>query len=393
MPRSVAQVPGTQVLWIEGRNADGKWLWANYGDAGGRAWLPAADAKLFGDAAGLPVVALTAARARRLSPQPSQPSPPRAAPPAPRLPGQLAFQTALGGDIYLVNADGSGLRRLTDGLDPALSPDGTRLAFARWGSPHGVFVLDLRTGEERRVATANRPRNPTWSPDGGKLAFIHVAHMIECRQTPFGCLSDGEIRARLGGQDCVDTPTGRYCIADFPLSQAEVAGIAQVGADGQGWLDIAATTDAQSLVWHPQRDELLFRGGGGLQIAMPEGAPRPFVQDADVSSPAWSPDGQRIAVQVRLHDHSDIFLLDAAGGTRQRLTVPPEGSARAPENVAPAWSPDGRSILFLSNRDGAWRLYRMNADGSGQAPFLPGVLKGVSFRYDFAAERVATWGR
>ena len=119
-----------------------------------------------------------------------------------------------------------------------------------------------------------------------------------------------------------------------------------------------------------------------------------MVHNVDLNSPAVSPDGQRIAVQMHLHDHKDIFLLDAAGQIVQRLTTPPYGGGHAPDNVAPAWSPDGKTILFLSNRDGgAWRLYRMNPDGSDQALFLPGVLKDIPFRYDFAAERVVNWGK
>ena len=170
-------------------------------------------------------------------------------------------------------------------------------------------------------------------------------------------------------------------------------GVTRIGADGQGWLDVVSETDAQSLAWHPRRDEFLFRSAGGLQTIPADGRPQPLVDNADLNSPALSPDGQRIAVQVHLHDHKDIFLLDAAGQIVQRLTTPPYGGGHAPDNVAPAWSPDGKTILFLTNRDGAWRLYRMNADGSDQAPFLPGALKDIPFRYDFAAERVVSWGK
>ena len=306
----------------------------------------------------------------------------------------MAFQTAIGGDIYIVNADGTGLRRVTDGIDPILSPDGTQLAFTRWIAPAGVFVLDLRTGEERRIATVNRPRSPTWRSDGGALAFTHVVRSTSCRATPFGCLSDDDLRSQFGGQDCLDTPFGRFCIGDFPMSQIDQIGVARVGADGQGWHDVVAETDAQSLTWRPRQDEFLFRSAGGLQMIGADGRPQELVHNVDLNSPAVSPDGQRIAVQMHLHDHKDIFLLDAAGQIVQRLTTPPYGGGHAPDNVAPAWSPDGKTILFLSNRDGgAWRLYRMNADGSDQAPFLPGALKDIPFRYDFAAERVVSWGR
>jgi len=97
-------------------------------------------------------------------------------------------------------------------------------------------------------------------------------------------------------------------------------------------------------------------------------------------------------VQKFIHDHTDLFLLDASGHVQARLTAPASVLERAHNNVAPTWSPDGRTILFLSDRDGAWRLYRMNADGADQKPFLSAVLRGIPIAYDFAAERAASWG-
>ncbi len=392
---TVAQAPGAQAFWAEGRSADGRWLWVTYGEKGDHGWLPATDVRLLGDTAGLPVVQQVAAMPTIPAAAAGKSTTPgRASAPAARLPGKLAFQAAIGGDIYVVNADGTGLRRVADGMDPILSPDGTQLAYARWGSPGGIFVLDLRSGEERRVAAANRPRSPTWNADGSKLAFTHVVRSKACRATPFGCVTDEELRARFGGKDCIDTPFGRFCIDDFPMSQVDQIGIVRIGADGQGWLDVVSETDAQSLTWWPRRDDFLFRSADGLQMVSADGKPQELVHNLDLNSPAVSPDGQRIAVQMHLHDHKDIFLLDAAGQVVQRLTTPPYGGGHAPDNVAPAWSPDGKTILFLSNRDGGtWRLYRMNADGSDQAPFLPSALKGLTFRYDFASERVASWGR
>lgn len=380
---AVAQVPGAQTFWAEGRSADGAWLWVAYGE-GNRAWIAARDLKLFGDAATLPVVALAAQVPA------AAPAATRAPAPAARLTGKLVFQTAAGGDIYLVNADGTGLRRLTDGLDPVLSPNGMQIAFARWGTPPGIFVFDLSTGEERRVISANRPRSPAWSPDGRQLAFVHLVAADICRDSPFGCLDEATLRARFGGQDCLITPVGRLCIQDFPVRSSERLGIARVNANGQEWLDIPAATDAQAVTWQPGSDTLLYRGANGLQTTGPDRSPHTLVQDAAVSSPAWAPDGTRFAAQVRLHDRTDIFLFDASGQRVAQLTATATGGVH---NVAPAWSPDGKSLLFLSNRDGAWRLYRINADGSGQAPFLAAALKNVRFSYDFAAERVVSWGK
>ncbi len=398
----LAQPAGSTVLWVDGRTADGRWLWVSYGDAGARAWVAAGDVQVFGELATVavtdatgsaqPPAQATAAPTQAAAARPS-PAAPRPTAVQPALTGKIAFQTAPGGDIYVMDAGGANLRRVTYGLDPALSPAGTELAFARWDAPHGVFVIDLATGAERRVASADRPRTPAWQANGATLVFAQVSRDVTCRQSPFGCLTDEALRRQFGGRDCVRTPFGQYCIGDFPVTQVSETGLVQVAAQGENRLDLPALNDAQSPAWHPQRTEVLYRGGGGLQITAPNGATRLLVTDASINSPAWSPDGSRIAVQVRLHDNTDIFLLDAAGNRLARLTAPASATSVAADNVAPAWSPDGRYLAFLSNRDGAWRLYRMNADGSNQVPLAPAALGGIALRYDYAAERAVSWSR
>ena len=61
----------------------------------------------------------------RLPPRPSDPA-------ATEPTGKLVFQTTMGGNFYTVNADGSNLQRITDGMDATWSPDGEQIAFTRW---------------------------------------------------------------------------------------------------------------------------------------------------------------------------------------------------------------------------------------------------------------------
>jgi Tol biopolymer transport system component len=86
--------------------------------------------------------------------------------------------------------------------------------------------------------------------------------------------------------------------------------------------------------------------------------PKPI--GAAYATPAWSPDGRKIAFASERDGSSEIYLMNADGSDQRNLTL----------NLAydgdPAWSPDGQKITFVSNRDGRFEVYVMNADGSGQ---------------------------
>ena len=77
-------------------------------------------------------------------------------------------------------------------------------------------------------------------------------------------------------------------------------------------------------------------------------------------SPAWSPDGNRIAFASYRDGAPEIYVMNADGSGQTRLTN------NFAVDFAPAWSPDGSHIAFTSDRDGLYEVYVMNADGSGQ---------------------------
>lgn len=77
------------------------------------------------------------------------------------------------------------------------------------------------------------------------------------------------------------------------------------------------------------------------------------------SEPNWSHDGTRIAFRGGSFPEVDIWVAGADGGAAARLTDHPAAESY------PVWSPDDDAIAFVSNRDGVWKLYVMNPDGSG----------------------------
>ena len=77
-------------------------------------------------------------------------------------------------------------------------------------------------------------------------------------------------------------------------------------------------------------------------------------------SPAWSPDGTRIAFYSERDGNSEIYVMKADGGAVTRLT-----NSKADEGY-PAWSPDGTRLAFMSRRNGKAEIFTMNSDGTDQ---------------------------
>jgi len=78
------------------------------------------------------------------------------------------------------------------------------------------------------------------------------------------------------------------------------------------------------------------------------------------SAPAWSPDGSRLAVSLSREGGSQIFLINPDGSSLRRLT------SSTAIDTEPRYSPDGRWIYFTSDRGGSPQVYRMSASGGGE---------------------------
>ena len=79
--------------------------------------------------------------------------------------------------------------------------------------------------------------------------------------------------------------------------------------------------------------------------------------DANDTSPCWSPDGKRISFVSDRDGNREIYAIKTDGSAQINLTTHPA------EDASPAWSPDGSQIAFASYRDGSWEIYVMDADG------------------------------
>jgi dipeptidyl aminopeptidase/acylaminoacyl peptidase len=322
--------------------------------------------------------------------------------------GTIVIQAVSGGPIYAVEADGTDVRYLTTGIDPALSPDGQWVAFTRWedtqnGALGGLWVISVDGSGERAVlGDIHQPKAPSWSPDGTQIA-ISMQHGGRL-QPEFKCSSErpppGAYDIRVKREDDGDI---RFC---FTLPPHPFWGLRVVDATTGEFEDLPNDLFSYSPTWDPANEwHVVFDGERGLMnldLTRSEAGTWPLTDDPNDHSPAFSPDGSRIAISYWQHDHWEIHALNSDGAGRVRLTETPVRvtleqmiageEPRSWNNVAPTWSPDGSQIAFLTDRTGRWEAWVMSADGSDQRPLLSAeVYDQLQLSFNAVDERVLSW--
>lgn len=262
-----------------------------------------------------------------LSPTPRPTATPTVVP-LPR--GRLAFVSEVelaGSTLYVMSADGSGLRPLALGADPDWSPAGGRIAFAGLLEDEPGIHLINPDGSGRTRLTDASDWQPTWSPDGKYLAFMSLR---DGNREIYVVNPDGGGLRRISNNPWQDkhpswSPAGE-----------RIAFISNRSGRWQVWV---------------------MNVDGSQQVRLTH-------NDYDNFRPVWSPDGRQIAYGVWTGIRNEIWVMDADGGNSHLVTA----NAVYKQEFAGyglAWSPN-RFISFVSNRAGLPQIYATNPDGTGQ---------------------------
>ena len=228
-------------------------------------------------------------------------------------------------EIFVVNANGSGARALTENeaadLQPTGSPNGRHIAYVsarRSGGKRRIYVMrsDGR-GKRPLLPSYVRSQNaPAWSPTGAEIAFesYGIIYLVDS--------DGGSPRMLVRGYEPSWAPAGRALVFHGVFGRA-------------------------SGIWSINRDRTGLRRLPGFRL------------------PSLSPDGTRLAFQQPVaYNANGIFVADLASGSERLLVAPGRD---------PAWSPDGTSIAF-DRRFAIWTV----PSGGGQATRLATTLEGIA---------------
>ena len=251
-------------------------------------------------------------------------------------------------------------------IDPALSPDGKLVAYVA-GPPFQtkLFVRQVDGGAPVEVVRGQGGlRFPFWTPDGKRILF----------QSARGI----ELVPALGG-------TPRLLVA--ASGPALLAG--PIAPDGRAFLYVS-------------RDSLYVRPLEGA-------APRIVATGKELHSPAWSPDGRRIAYAVgNVGFVTTATLGNIAASSIWVVSAEGSGPVRVTDdrslNVSPTWVSTGNGLLYISNREGGRDVYQVALSGAGRPRGSPVRLTtglgaqgisvspdGTRLAYAVFAERSNVW--
>jgi TolB protein len=243
--------------------------------------------------------------------------------------------------IYAMEADGQHQHAITRGSAkdswPALSPDGTKVAFARTRDGNtDIYVMNEDGSGVRRLTTSPAPDyHPTWSPDGTRIAFESM----------------------------------RNGSADIYVMNAD--GSDQVNLTNDPSLDGSPTwsPDGRSIVFESYRsgDSELYRmRADGSHVRRLTHSP------GESTDPAWSPDGKTIAFSSSRYGFPRLFVMNPDGTGQIMVSPPPSKLGPGVQgemwmDASPTWSPNGALLAFATTRSGTMQIWAMRPGGEPAA--------------------------
>jgi uncharacterized protein YgiM (DUF1202 family) len=274
------------------------------------------------------------------------------------------------------------------------------------GDTGTLWLIGVDGGNERPVLGETRQaKHPAWSPDGHQIVvnFQHEGR-LDPKQICENMMNLGGQTPGIPWNVVPDSvkvdmkEDGPYLCWTLPPDPHWGLRVVNL-ADGS-YQDQPSDTYAYGPDWDPANLWRIASSGlnGLVQLDVNRQMDWSLTDKKEDHTPAFSPDGHYIAVAFNNNGQYDIHRLNSDGSGRVALTKTPlwvvaePGTQKPWNNVSPAWSPDGSRIAFLTDRTGRWEIWVMNADGSDQHAMFPQAINDqLQFAVNFVDERMLSW--
>jgi Tol biopolymer transport system component len=229
-------------------------------------------------------------------------------------------------EIYIMNADCTGLTRLTnnfyyDGV-PSCSVDGAIIVFeSRRDGNSEIYSMNQSGGNQNNLTTNTaEDKSPSISRDGSTIVFISNRN------------------------------DNQYDI--YTMRSSDGGNLQRLTYDG----------NKLKPFWSPNGRQIVYESNNDIYVMNADGSGQtPLTTDsADDGWPAWSPNGAKIAFVSERDGNREVYIMDKNGGNQTKI------SCSINHDSYPAWSPDSQTVIFESMRDGDYEIYKMKQNGDFQ---------------------------
>ena len=243
--------------------------------------------------------------------------------------------------LWEISIMGGTPRKLAnEGSSARVSPDGSKIVFlaGMWDNEE-IWLLQVDENSAKKIPANGKDYfgPPAWAPDGKRFAYLRV------RESP-GQRMDCKIEVH-------DVMTGRSeAIFSEPRLLRDIAWI----NPGRLIYSLLETQPNQNVfnLWSVQLDSRTGR---------PLGSPSRITSDrTPTAGISVTGDGKRMALLRRSHQF-DIYLADVEAHGR-RLSTPRRLTLDERQDFPTAWTPDSKAVLFFSDRDEPFHIYKQAID-------------------------------
>jgi dipeptidyl aminopeptidase/acylaminoacyl peptidase len=305
--------------------------------------------------------------------------------------------------IWIMDADGSRKRFLTQGSSAVWSPDGTRIAYVASGEPRGsqIFVrwMDAEGATTQVTRVERGPGNLQWSPDGARIAFTMAVEdaetwSIELPPRPQGAKwTEGpkivsRLDYRADRRGFVDTSHSHIFVVPAEGGTPRQLTNGEWDHSGPRW-----TADGQEILFSSLREEeadWMWRESEIYAVTVEGGQIRQLTtRKGPDSGPIPSPDGRLVAYQGQDFSHdtyveNGLFVMNADGSNPRRIAGE---LGRSLANLT--WAPDGSGLYFNASMKGIRNVWFAPVDGEASPVTVGNHMLGFS-SMDRSGNMVAT---